>query len=249
MISRSIDRYVFFGANVRYLQDASANTTIHGFGYILHNIDAFISNVTNLNLSVTDRASTDLRSFADRLRALPQNAKLTNDLAKELRTLIQTIGHTLFAELAGAEAFVTTPKRLDVQRLLNGVPDLFGPNVFAKLPAVARYDLNEAGKCIAFERSTAAAFHLLRATEAVLRSFYCALARQKRVSQMWGPMILDLQRRQKAKPYETLLNHLDIIRQSFRNPTQHPDKIYDIQEVQDLWGLCVDAVNRMAQVL
>ena len=43
-----------------------------------------------------------------------------------------------------------------------------------------------------------------------------------------------------------LLNNLDNIRQSFRNPTQHPEKIYDIQEVQDLWSLCVDVVNRMS---
>jgi len=42
-------------------------------------------------------------------------------------------------------------------------------------------------------------------------------------------------------------DHLDHIRRSFRNPTQHPDKIYDIQEAQDLFGLCVDAVNRMSR--
>jgi len=42
---------------------------------------------------------------------------------------------------------------------------------------------------------------------------------------------------------------LDNIRRSFRNPTQHPDKIYDIQEVQDLFGLCIDAINRMITLL
>lgn len=63
---------------------------------------------------------------------------------------------------------------------------------------------------------------------------------------MWGPMVTHLKKR-KAKPIPpaTLLNNLDNIRVSFRNPTQHPEKIYDIQEVQDLFGLCVDVVNRM----
>jgi hypothetical protein len=49
------------------------------------------------------------------------------------------------------------------------------------------------------------------------------------------------------KGTDVLLNQLDYIRAQFRNPTQHPDKIYDIQEVQDLWGLCVDVINRMVK--
>jgi hypothetical protein len=44
-------------------------------------------------------------------------------------------------------------------------------------------------------------------------------------------------------------NHLDNIRVSFRNPTQHPEAIYDIHEVQDLWSICVDVINRMVKIL
>jgi hypothetical protein len=46
-------------------------------------------------------------------------------------------------------------------------------------------------------------------------------------------------------PAGPLLNNLDNIREHYRNPTQHPDKVYDINEVQDLFGLCIDAINRM----
>jgi hypothetical protein len=66
---------------------------------------------------------------------------------------------------------------------------------------------------------------------------------------MWGAMVQDLRKRRKARPYEVLINNLDNIRNSFRNPTQHPEKIYDIHEVQDLWGICIDAINRMAVAL
>ncbi len=62
---------------------------------------------------------------------------------------------------------------------------------------------------------------------------------------MWGPMIISLRKRKKSRPPDVLLNNLDNIRVSFRNPTQHPEKIYDIQEAQDLFGLCVDVVSRM----
>jgi hypothetical protein len=117
------------------------------------------------------------------------------------------------------------------------------------LPTIARFDLDEAGKCIAFERPTAAAFHLLRATERVLVAFYEALARHKRAPRMWGPMVTDLRKRKAAAQHEVLLNNLDNIRRSFRNPTQHPELTYDIHEVQDLWGLCIEAINRMVKVL
>jgi len=66
---------------------------------------------------------------------------------------------------------------------------------------------------------------------------------------MWGNMVADLRKRRAARGYEVLLNHLDNIRSSFRNPTAHPEKFFDIQEAQDLWSLCVDAVNRMARAL
>ena len=156
---------------------------------------------------------------------------------------------TLEAELKGLQAYTVTPKRIDTTKLIEEIPGLLAPDVFSKLPDIARYDLNEAGVCIAFDRPTAAAFHLMRATESVLRAFYHALVKRNRVREMWGPIIKDLRGRRKARPYEVLLNHLDHIRHSFRNPTQHPDAIYDIHEVQDLWELCIDAINRMSKAL
>lgn len=249
MISKSIDEYVFFGTAVRYLQDIQPEFNIFGQDRVLGNIDHFLQYLTKLGLHVTERVSLDLRVFADDLRKLPDDSVMSQDQAATLRSLMGRIRETLFAELAGVEAFVTTPKRIDLVKLINDVSLLFAPGVYAKLPEIARFDLAEAGKCIAFERSTAAAFHLMRATESVLRSFYDTLVKQKRTTHMWGPMVIDLRKRPKAKQYDTLLNHLDNIRNSFRNPTQHPEKIYDIQEVQDLWGLCVDAINRMSQIL
>ena len=66
---------------------------------------------------------------------------------------------------------------------------------------------------------------------------------------MWGPVVTDLRRRPKTKEHTTLYNNLDNIRLSFRNPTQHPEKLYDIHETQDLWHLCAEVINRMARLL
>ena len=66
---------------------------------------------------------------------------------------------------------------------------------------------------------------------------------------MWFAMVEELRKKRKTKAHVPLYDHLDHIRVNFRNPTQHPDKTYDIDEVQDLWSLGVDVVNRMAGAL
>jgi len=44
---------------------------------------------------------------------------------------------------------------------------------------------------------------------------------------------------------KTLFDNLDNIRFNFRNPTQHPETIYDIELSQDLFSICIDVINRM----
>jgi hypothetical protein len=202
-----------------------------------------------LDVQVTKRAARPLEDILKEFRKADKNAYLSETQASRLKKLMMDTQITLAAELEGLSAYITTPKRLDIKRLTENVASLFSPDTFDKLPGIAEYDFIEAGKCIAFELPTAAAFHILRATEAVLRAFYRTLVHQKRCDPMWGPMVSDLRKHRKGAPHKVLLDNLDNIRQSFRNPTQHPDKVYDIDEAQDLWSLCVDPVNRMAKIL
>jgi hypothetical protein len=50
----------------------------------------------------------------------------------------------------------------------------------------------------------------------------------------------------KPKPNKILLDHLDNIRSNFRNPTDHPEMTYGIDEVQDLFSIVTDSLNRIA---
>jgi hypothetical protein len=257
VIPQSIHEYFFFGTCVRYLQDVQEGHPLRSpeeketSWFILGNLEQFFKKLDELNLQVTKRGSWELKTFYEELSSVkPEEApKLTKAQAVKLNRLLVDVRKLLDAELPGFQAYIVTPKRLDVQRLLKDVSGLLAAGTFKNLDAISRMDLEEAGKCIAFERSTAAAFHLLRGTEAVLRQFYCGLVKQHRVSPMlWGNMIIDLRKRHKAKPHHDLIEHLDHIRRSFRNPTQHPEKMYDMDEVQDLWSLCTDAISRMAKI-
>jgi hypothetical protein len=245
MLAKSIHDYYWFGTCVRYLQDAQDNYPLHLPSGVLTNLRRFFTYLDELGLQVTKRAAWDLAKLTEELESTSKDSNLGEDQAKRMRKIVDLLRSTLEAELEGFVAFVVTPKRIETSKLLNGVDSLFNPELFGHLPEIAIHDFTEAGKCIAFERATAAAFQMPRGTEAVLRHYYCRIISRDRVDLMWGPMVIDLRKQGNA----TLHNNLDNIRHSYRNPTQHPEKVYDIQEVQDLWGLCVDVVNKMMREL
>ena len=249
MESKPILPYIIFGTELRYLQDAPEGQRVHGETWILENIDRFLDRLLRFELPVTQRAVYELVELRENLAKSTSEHELTDDEASTLRNIMNDVRKTLFAEASGKVAFIVTDKRIDVNKLLSNMPALMAPGIFDSLPDIAQYDFIEAGKCIAFELPTAAAFHLLRGSEAVLRHFYCSIVKRSRVDPLlWGPMVESLRKRKKPPP-APLLDNLDNIRRSFRNPTQHPDKIYDIQQVQDLFALCIDVVNRMVGLL
>jgi len=250
MESRSISDYVVLGGVLRYLLHAQQGWPVHPENYVLPNIKMLLGLLEKFELTVSQRAAWQLVQLRDELAESASDAKLTAEQASRLTEIMNTVEKTLLAETGGKVAFIVVDKRYDVNKLLSDVPALLAPGVFHSLPDIAQYDLMEAGKCIAFERPTAAAFHLLRGTEAMLRLLYCATVKKERVKPLcWGPMVESLRKRKTKPPPAALLDNLDNIRRSFRNPTQHPEKIYDIQEVQDLFGLCVDALDRMVSFL
>jgi hypothetical protein len=247
MKQTSIWKYVSVGTCLRFLQDERAGTVASSEeGRALENIGSFLERLDDLGLHVTRRASEELVEIHKELKKKPKNYKLTVEDAEKINTIASEVRKTFEAETSGVFTYVVTDKRIDVKKLLDKVDGLFSPNVFDACDEIARSDFSEAGKCIAFERPTAAAFHILRGTESVVRMYYRCYIRPAQTGLTWGQMTHALVSKSSGKrPDSIILNNLDHIRVSFRNPTQHPDKIYDVQEVQDLFSLCVDAVNRM----
>lgn len=252
MIRRPIQQYFFFGTAVRYLQDASAGYQIANYddgGWAVRsNLEQIFSVMGTLNLRVSSQtdAARELRVLLEEFSVANEKDALTAEQASKLTRYVKELRQTLEAELRATYAYSLVQKRIDISRLVEDPASLFGPKVYAKLPAIAQYDIAEAGRCIAFELPTAAAFHLMWATEAVLRQLYVSVVRTRRHARMWGEIVADIRKRHVGKEHTVLLNQLDHIRQAFRNPTQHPEARYDIHEVQDLWSIAVDVINRMA---
>ncbi len=113
----------------------------------------------------------------------------------------------------------------------------------SKLPDVTKADFDQAGKCIAFDVPTAAAFHLLRGTEAVIREYYDLVVpgNKKAAPHMrsWG-VYIRLMKKHKAEP--TIMGLLTMMKDVYRNPVIHPEEMYTDERIQVLFGLCVSAV-------
>jgi hypothetical protein len=251
MQSRAIWEYIYFGTALRYLQDARAGWKVGSTDewYVRRNLEHFIEDLKKFDLPVSYQSTGDLHKILGELRAVDDDdATLTAEQAAELNQEMLFVRKTLEAESRLSIAYIVTEKRLDVKKLVGNVAALMSQGVWAKLPDLARADLAEAGKCVAFELPTASAFHSLRATEGVLRHFYRGVIKQKRLADpMWGPMVEQMRQKKSNRPDDTLLDVLDRIRVNFRNPTNHPDAMYDIHEAQDVFLACLEAIGRMVR--
>jgi len=113
------------------------------------------------------------------------------------------------------------------------------------LPEPIRFDLRQAGRCLAFDLATAAAFHIMRALEGVLRDFYCPIfLGTKPKVRNWNGYIQCL-KNTGADP--KILAILDQIRSLHRNPTIHPQEVLTINEAMTLFGIAQSAVVAMVE--
>jgi hypothetical protein len=255
MIARSLKDFLEVGYRLRYLLDVSVEHPIYGENRVLETMRGMIGACFELGLRVTSRAAE--RLYGPQLKKWQRpgdqgvvrlDATLSVHEVAAIREASYQLQTVLFSEAEGVFAYVAMEKRYRLDRLIDDLPELMAPDVFRSLPEIAQSDFRAAGRCIAFELPTAAAFHLMRGTEDALKEFYRRTTKDTQSRLMWGAMV-DKLKRQDDPPPAVLLNILDNLRSGFRNPTQHPEKIYDIEEAQDLLSLSIDAVNRMARHL
>ncbi len=244
-----IYRYPVFGYNYRLLRFHTDGIPVQGESSLVELTDEFFSFVEELDLPVTNAAAVELRQLRSEMEQIPEGTKVDAILANRVREAVNAVDRTLDAELGQRTAYVLTPKRFDLKNLTRNPDALLGKDVFQSIPGIARSDFRMGCLCIAFALPTAAAFHLMRATEAVLCHYFTSIVKRGRPRQLlWADMVDRLRKRRKAPP-KPLLDGLDNIRHNFRNPTQHPEAGYDMDEAQDLLSVCIDAINRLIRDL
>ena len=128
-------------------------------------------------------------------------------------------------------------------------------DVSLKFPS-AVYDLDEAGKCLALERGTAAVFHSMMVVEHILIAInHCLGITTPLVGndQNWGNILKrikdEIASRSKwpEKDYfQELYARLDAVKDAWRNSTMHVEKKYTPDEAEEIFRLTLQTLEKAA---
>ena len=250
MKKKNIKDFVDFGRSINYLRFIQVDALNNGRSMVKYALETSITSVDELDLIVTAnlRGFLALREYKEKFDEKNSDYLVSNEDIQEISSLMHHIKEVIDAELQGKNVFVITEKRMKVPKLLDDIKKLFATDVFINLPDLPRFDFTESGKCIAFERPTAGAFHILRGMEGIMRWLHDKLTNSSGCSYNWGPIINNLKKLSNPPPNE-ILDQSDAIRLNYRNPTAHPELTYTIDDIQDLLSECIAVVNRIVHHL
>lgn len=114
----------------------------------------------------------------------------------------------------------------------------------------AAQDVREGGRCLAFEVGTASAFHMWRAVESVMDSYYEVLTGKTfeaaNVTRTWYKYIEALKGANAERKITAFLDH---IREEYRNPIAHPEETLELDEAFGLFGTALSAIGQMLRAI
>lgn len=128
--------------------------------------------------------NTGYPEFTKKIDFYKDNIHSVVDGATALETILK-------AELDDADTYFVSTKRIyKTDKLIAHADEVLRESIRSEMPSQAIEDFRQAGRCIAFECHTAAASHILRSLEAVLRKYIQVVTGQlpKKKLRNWGPI-------------------------------------------------------------
>lgn len=181
---------------------------------------------------------------------LPEDsANLAVDWIKiyHLKDTLKTFETVFLEELATLDIYVVAQKgAYSIKDLIECAEIMLPSAVLDALPDNAKKDWNEAGRCIAFETPTAAAFHLFRAVESVLDQYHLAcVGREPTEKESWGACLNNIKGTKNAE--QKVVDLLEVVKDNYRNPVAHPEIFVTKDEVLGLIGIAQSAISAMVE--
>jgi hypothetical protein len=199
-----------------------------------------------LHAAITAVVPKDFAEAAEKFQNLPAPEPVLDWSERyNIKTAAGKFETILSAELSNSDTYWLSPKGTHKTSMLLQYAHMELPAwVITEIPEV-KSDFDEAGKCLLFDTHTAAGFHLLRATETVIRKYYEIVTgvEPKEKFRNWGAYI---KRLKECKADAKITGHLDHMRENYRNPILHPEVSLTTDEAQILFGVCVSAIFQMA---
>ena len=119
--------------------------------------------------------------------------------------------------------------------------NLFGSEVSACFPSI-EYDIEEAGKCLALNRSSACVFHLMRVLEVGLYTMAEDLSIEN-IQENWQNTIEQIEKAIRGLPkpderkasYADAATHFMYVKDAWRNRTMHVGRVYTDEKAQQIF--------------
>jgi hypothetical protein len=229
-----VDGYRFYdlGVKIHPLVSIKDETLVSDVWFGIYQAKASLRSVfTDFPLRVS--RETAIKLEAALIRVLPDDFTETRwaddetvggrgfqirQLAVEIETILAAELRTFDTYFVSQKGSFSTPDLIDHAEIMlpEGIRQHLSPN--------AVEDFRQAGRCLAFNLGTAAAFHMARSTEEVIRSYYALVLQKLPTVKMrsWGTYHKNLSKSPKAS--KKVLGWLDHIKDEYRNPVLHPEE-------------------------
>ncbi len=159
----------------------------------------------------------------------------------ELSTLVAEIASRFEDEIEAVRLFVLSPGD---QKYYENAVMLFGDDVATSFPS-ALEDIEESGKCLALDRPTAAAFHLMRVLEVPLKTLafkFCPNDPKPN----WDPILRKIDAELKSTHKERTIQgnvdfyanvsvHMHAVKLAWRNRVNHIDDVVPPEKARDIF--------------
>lgn len=247
------------GTVIKPLQDFDDTDRSYGDVYfVLYRARTSIERIMadqSLALRTCRQASTNLIQTINQVIPEDFNALFARNkddvihwwLLDQIKNAASRFETVLNEELAISETYVLTQKgAYATSELATNAEVMLPAETRAALPEKAAWDLREAGRCLAYETATAAAFHISRSVESCILAYYEHTVGKDAPTKMRNWAVYINAMKQSGKADDRVLNLLTHIKDSYRNPISHPDAILTADEVIVLLGVAVGAMTQIA---
>lgn len=179
---------------------------------------------------INERWYTEVNTENKRIFRFPQatDAKIDGWVWINLSETLSAF-ETIFAAEMGEATSYFVPRRgiFDTAKLADAADESFPAELRPFIPQKTRDDWREAGRCVAFNLLSASGFHVARAVEGTMESYYQLFSgKAGKTLRSWDDYYKELEKLSKANPTPApagkTLAEFDQMRQDYRNPIVHP---------------------------
>jgi hypothetical protein len=164
------------------------------------------------------------------------------DFIWELKNYIERYEAALSEELSQVPAYVVTKKgNLSTESLVEGASNGYCKRTIDLIDEFIRFEIDEAGRCLAFGLFTACGFHILRSVEVAIKGYIVAAKGSLPKNRNWGEYIVQLE---DIGASSNLIDNI-IILKTKRNPLMHPQDKLEEEEGISLFNICNSAMDEL----